>query len=85
MNTTADLVVLKEVLDKVHFTAEELAIEIATHLYATKRLTMGGAQRLANLDLISFQRELAKRNICLNYDAEDLYLDMRNLGIELRK
>lgn len=85
MNATADLVVPKEVLDKAHFTAEELAIEIATHLYATKRLTIGQARRMTGLDLISFQRELAKRDICIHYDVNDLHLDMRNLGLELRK
>lgn len=79
MNATADLVVSKEVLDKAHLTAEELAIEIATHLYATKRLTMGGARRLANLDLISFQGELKKRNIYLHYDADALRQDVETL------
>ena len=77
MNATADFVLSKEILDKAHFTAEELAVEIATHLYATKRL--------ASLDLISFQRELAKRDISIHYDVKDLHLDMRNLGLELRK
>ena len=85
MNATADFVLSKEILDKAHFTAEELAVEIATHLYATKRLTMGQARRLASLDLISFQRELAKRDISIHYDVKDLHLDMRNLGLELRK
>jgi predicted HTH domain antitoxin len=85
MNAVADLIIPKEVLDRAHLSAEELSIEIATHLYATKRLTMGQAKRLAGLDQISFQKELAKRNIYLNYDVEDLHEDMRNLGLELRK
>lgn len=84
MNPTADLVVPKEVLDKAHLSAEELAIEIAAHLYATKRLTMGGARRLANIDLISFQGELAKRNIYIHYDVEDLRQDVDTLN-RLRK
>lgn len=84
MNATADLVVPKEILDKAHLSAEELSIEIATHLYATKRLTMGRARRLANLDLISFQGELAKRNIYIHYDVDDLRQDVETLD-RLRK
>ena len=79
MNATADFVLSKEVLDKAHLSAEELAIEIATHLYATKRLTMGQAKRLAGLDQISFQHELAKRNIYIHYSVEDLRQDVATL------
>ena len=85
MNATADLIVPKEVLDKAHLSAEELSIEIATHLYATKRLTMGQARRLAGLDLISFQKELSRRNVCINYGVEDFHSDLIALGIEIKK
>ena len=79
MNTTTDFVISREVLDKVHLSAEELAIEIATHLYATKRLTMGQAKRLAGLDQISFQGELAKRNIYLHITYDDVMKDVATL------
>lgn len=80
MNVVADLVVPKETLESAHLTAEELAIEIATHLYAKKRLTMGQARRLANVDLISFQGELAKRNIYIHYGAQDLEDDLATMA-----
>lgn len=80
MNAVTDLVVPKEVLQSLHISADELRIEIATHLYATKRFSMGRAKRLAGLDLISFQHELAKRNIYLNYDVEELRQDIETLG-----
>ena len=79
MSTVTDLVVPKEVLQSAHLSAEELAIEIATHLYDTKRLTMGQAKRLAKLDQISFQHELAKRNIYIHYTVDDLKKDVATL------
>ena len=58
---------------------DEMLIELATHLYASRRLNMGQAKRLAKLDLMSFQKELAKRNICINYTVEDLRNDVATL------
>ena len=49
------------------------------HLYDTERLSMGQARNLAQLDQISFQKELSKRNVFLKYDVEDLELDLKNL------
>ena len=63
MNAVADLVVPKEVLKSAHMSPEEMLVEMATHLYATKRLTMGQAKRMAGLHQLAFQHELAKRNI----------------------
>jgi predicted HTH domain antitoxin len=85
MNTTTDLIVPKEFLDSAKMTGDEMRIDLAVHLYATKRLSIGKARRLAELDLISFQKELAKRDVCINYDVEDLHDDMRSLGLELKK
>ena len=44
---------------------------------------MGQARHLAGLDQISFQKELAKRDILIHYTEEDLNQDLRNLGIEI--
>ena len=85
MITTSDLVIPREFLESAKMSEKEMLIDLATHLYATKKLSMGKAKRLAGLDLISFQKELAKRDICINYDVDDLHEDMRNLGIALRK
>jgi|CXWL01.1.fsa_nt_gi predicted HTH domain antitoxin len=80
MNAVSDFIVSKETLERAHITADELAVEIATHLYATKRMNMGQARRLANLDLMSFQSELAKRNIFLHYGVADLEDDLETLA-----
>ena len=85
MIPTSDLVIPREFLDSAKMSEKEMLIDLATHLYAIKKLSMGKAKRLAGLDLIPFQKELAKRDICINYDVDDLHEDMRNLGIALRK
>lgn len=79
MTAASDLIVPKELLNQLRLAPDEMLIELATHLYATKRLTMGQAKRLANVDQISFQRELAKRNIYIHYSVEDLRHDVETL------
>ena len=74
-----DLLIKDEILRKADISAEELLIEIAVHLYDTERLSMGQAKNLAQLDLISFQKELAKRDVYIKYDIEDLETDLENL------
>jgi len=62
-----NLLIKDEVLKKAEITAEELLIEIAVHLYDTERLSLGQARNLVQLDIISFQKELSKRNIFMKY------------------
>lgn len=76
-----DLLIKEETLKKVEITAEELMIEIAVHLYDTGRFSLGQARNLAQLDQLSFQKELAKRNVYIKYDEEDLATDLANLKV----
>ncbi|WP_264197192.1 UPF0175 family protein, partial [Microseira wollei] len=39
----------------------------------------GTARRLAGMNLIEFQKELASRGICVNYDVEDFQNDLETL------
>lgn len=79
MSAVKELVIPEDVLENLHMSPDEMRIEFATYLYATKRFSMGRAKRLAGLDLISFQHELAKRNIYIHYDVEDLRQDVATL------
>lgn len=79
MIAVSDLIVPKEFLQSAQMSEDEMRIELATHLYAEKKLSMGKAKRLAGLDLISFQKELKKRNIYLHYTVEDLKQDLATL------
>lgn len=59
----------------------DLLVELAIYLYDKGRLSIGKARKLAGLDLVSFQKELAARNVYLNYDVEEFREDMRTLGL----
>ena len=77
------IVITDDVLEKVQMSGDEFLIDIACYLYEKKRLSMGKARTLSQLDQISFQKELAKRSIDLHYDEADLKVDLDNLGISL--
>ena len=59
----------------------EMRIEIAAYLYEKQRMSIGKARRIAGLDLVQFQKELAKRNIYLQLGIEDLESEIRNLKL----
>lgn len=77
------LIITDETLTKAKTSAEELLIDLACYLYDKKRMSMGQARHLAGLDQISFQKELAKRDIYIHYTEDDLKKDLDNLGIRL--
>lgn len=74
-----DLIISEKTLKAAEISADELLVEIAVHLYDTERLSIGQAKNLVNMDHISFQQELAKRNIYIKYDENDLDTDLENL------
>ena len=79
MIATSDLVIPREFLESAKMSETEMLIDLATHLYATKKLTMGQAKRMAGLDQISFQKELAKRDIYLHITIDDVMQDVETL------
>lgn len=70
------------VLAQANIKPEELLIELAVYLYDKGHFSMGKAKRLAGLDHISFQKEMAKRNVYLNYGVEEFERDLKTLGIK---
>lgn len=79
MIATSDLIVPREFLVSANMSEDEMRIDLATHLYANKRLTMGQTKRMAGLDQISFQKELAKRDIHLHITIDDVRKDVETL------
>ena len=73
------LTIPENILDAADITAEELLIEIAVHLYDTERLSFGQAKNLAQMDHLAFQQEIAKRDVYIKYDEDDLATDLHNL------
>ena len=56
MIATSNLVVSREFAVSAKMSEEEMLVDLAAHLYATKKLTMGQAKRMAGLDQIAFQK-----------------------------
>ena len=69
----------EEVLKQAHMTNEELAIEMAVHLFEIDKLTFGQAARMAGKNHIEFQQLLGSRQIPLHYDVEELRKDVETL------
>lgn len=68
-----------EVLQQTHMTNEELAVEMAVHLFEIEKLTFGQAARMAGMNHLEFQKLLGSRQIPLHYDVEEFRKDVETL------
>ena len=59
---------------------ERLRTELAIRLYQKGILGFGKARELAGLHKWLFQEILAKENVAMNYDAEELGKDLETMG-----
>jgi len=59
---------------------EQLKVELALRLYQKGILGFGKARELAGLTKWQFQEKLAKEQIPLNYDVEELERDLETVG-----
>jgi predicted HTH domain antitoxin len=75
----ADLRVPEQILSSAKISAEQLLIEVAVYLYDSERLSLGQARALVEMDVISFQKELAKRDINIKFDIKDFEDDLISL------
>jgi len=83
MSTVSVLEIPQDVLDSARLTISELKVEIAVHLYAQGRLSIGKARELAGMSLWEFRQLLASRRIPPHYDVVDLDEDvavLREMG-----
>lgn len=67
----------RHVANAARATAEELKVELAVHLYETRRLSIGHAREMAGMSLWEFRQLLASRKISPHYDVADLDEDMQ--------
>ncbi|MEL7221891.1 MAG: UPF0175 family protein [Bacteroidota bacterium] len=74
-----DLIIPGEILEKTQLNHDDFLIELAVYLYDKEVLSIGKAKTLAKLDLISFQKKLADRNVEIKYDYDDYLTDMESL------
>ncbi len=73
------LIIPEDVLQSAHMSEAEMRIEIAVMLFASEKLTLGQAARLAALDRIAFQHLLASRRISPNYGIAEFEADLETL------
>ena len=69
----------EEVLKQAHMTNEELAVEMAVHLFEIGKLSLGQASKMAGMSQWDFQQVLGSRNIPLHYGVEEFEKDMKTL------
>ncbi len=69
----------QDILDSARLTVSELKVEIAIHLYAQGRLSIGKARELAGLSLWEFRQLLAWHHISPHYDEIELDQDVATL------
>lgn len=69
----------QDILESARLTEPEFKIEMAVHLYATGRLSIGKARELANLSLWQFRQILAGREIPPHLDESELDADLETL------
>jgi predicted HTH domain antitoxin len=79
MSATPHLEIPQDVLDSARLTVDQVRIELAAHLYAQGRLSLGKAHDLAGLSLWEFRQLLGLRHIAPHFDAEDLSQDLETL------
>jgi len=76
------LIINDKDLKTAQLSEDELRLEIAILLYEKGRFSMGQAGKFAGMNRISFQKELGRRKISVNYDMEELERDLKTLGIK---
>ncbi len=73
------VVIPDDILLASKMTEDELKLEVALLLYQQQKISSGKVRAWTGLTVIEFQHELAKREICINYDAEDFQSDVKTL------
>ncbi len=77
MNISLDI--SQDILDSARLTVPELKREVAVHLYAEGRLSVGKARELADMSLWEFRQLLASRKIPAHFSLDDLQDDVATL------
>jgi predicted HTH domain antitoxin len=53
--------------------------EIAIALFQQERISLSRASKIAGIEIITFQKLLADRGICVHYDIDDFEQDVQHL------
>jgi predicted HTH domain antitoxin len=77
MNVTIEIP--QDILDSTRLTVADIKVELAIHLYAQHRLSIGKARELAEMSPWQFRHLLASRQISVQYDVTDLENEVATL------
>lgn len=72
-------------LEAINLTEKDILLRLAIELYREEEISIGRASSLAQMHLIQFQQELAKRKIPMHYGIEDLERDIETLDRVLER
>ena len=75
MDAVVTIELPRDLLTAARATPDELKVELAIHLYESRRLGIGHAREMAGLSLWEFRQLLASRKIAVHYDVTDLDAD----------
>jgi predicted HTH domain antitoxin len=73
------VVIPDDILHASGLSGEELLQEIILMLFQQKKISIGKASDLLEMNLIQFQHLIASRDIGIHYDVEDLKADVATL------
>jgi predicted HTH domain antitoxin len=65
------------ILQQAGVSPSEILLKLAILLFQEDRISLGQASKLADMHMVQFQKELAKRNIAIHYGQEDYLNDKR--------
>ena len=73
------IIIPEEILRAAETNEEDLKLELALLLYKQNKISSGKLRDCLGLTVLEFQHELAKRDLSINYDVEDLNQDIETL------
>ncbi|MEL6814643.1 MAG: UPF0175 family protein [Cyanobacteria bacterium J06598_3] len=73
------IVIPEDIVQASQMTDAALKLEIAIVLYGLGKISSGKVRAWTGLTVLEFQDELAKRDLYLNYDVDDLQQDIKTL------
>ena len=73
------VIIPDKILEASGLSEEELLQEIVLLLFQQKKISIGTASNLLEMNLLQFQHLTASRDICIHYDVDDLRDDVATL------
>lgn len=73
------ILIPNEIIQAIGKPEKLLQLDLAIIMFKDYHVSSAKAANFANLSLIEFRQELAKRNICVNYDSSDFQQELETL------